>query len=213
MALKTLDIGAELGKGWELFKENMGLLVVAGIIASLVSVVTCGILGGAMAAGLMMVIKRLVQKDPVKPVSGDVFKGFDFFVQALILFILGAVAIAVLSVIPVLNVLAGIAVGAVGSWCLMFVVFERLSALDAVKKVIALVKTGEFTVPLVMAVIAGLISSLGGLLCCVGGFFTGPIACCSMVAAYDTLFGGSEETVTISVSPEAPSEPPADLRL
>jgi hypothetical protein len=98
----------------------------------------------------------------------------------------------------------------------MFVAFERLSAIDAIKKIIVHLKAGEFTVPLVLAGIACLISALGGLLCCVGGFFTGPIAMCAMVCAYETLFGAGAEgpTVRMTTPLETPPRPPNnDLRL
>lgn len=215
MAQKTLDIGQALSKGWELFQANLGLLVVASIISSVVGILTVGILSGAMAAGMLLVVRRLVQADPVQPVSGDVFKGIDFFVQAVILVILAVVTLGVLVRIPVVNAVAGLAVGSVLSWALMFVVFERLSAIDAVKKVINLTKTGDFTIPLVMAAIACVLSALGGVVCCVGGFFTGPIACCAMVCAYESLFGGGVPEPALSDAPpyQMPPDPPSDLRL
>ena len=65
MPLTKIDIGAELGKGWRLFQPNMGLLIVAGVIATVVSVITCGLLGGPLMAGMLLVVRRLIQNDPV----------------------------------------------------------------------------------------------------------------------------------------------------
>ncbi len=213
MALKKLDIGTELGRGWNLFKENMGVLIVASLIATLVSAVTCGILGGALTAGMFLIVQRLMRKDPIAPQAGDVFKGFDFFVQALILVVLAIVAACLLAVIPVVGQLAGLAVGAFMMWAMMFVVYQKLSATDAVKKVFEYTKTGEFTMPLIFALITNVISGLGAIACVVGVFFTIPIAYCMLASGYETLFGGEAEASSPEVNVAPPSEPPADLRL
>lgn len=209
MTIKQFDIGEEMGKGWNLYKENVGLLAITSVIALVVASVSFGILGGAMTAGLLMIIRRLKQQDPVAPVSGDVFKGFDVFVQALILLVIAIGCSAVLSWIPVVNMIAGLVVGAFSTWSLMLIVFQRLSAVDAIKMVFELTKSGSFTMALVMAVIASIISSLGVLACCVGVFFTIPFACCCMVCTYETIFSGAGETA--EAAPEA--QPPSDLRL
>ena len=191
MPLNKLDIGAEMGKGWKLFQANMGLLILATLLVSVLSAVTCGILAGPMVAGLLTLVRRLIQNDPVKPQVGDVFKGFDLFVPTLILLLLGGVAIAVLSVIPVLGQLAGIVVGAVLGWAMMFVTYEKLSAIDAIKKVFGYAKSGEFTTPLLFVVLAGIVGGVGAIACGIGVFFTMPLAYCMLSGAYETLFGNA----------------------
>lgn len=212
MALKKIDIGAELGKGWNLFKSNMGLLIVAGVIASAVSLITVGILSGPMAAGMFLVVRRLLQGDPVQPQAGDVFKGFDFFVQALILMVVCLVVGSVLAMVPVLGQLAGLLIGSVMMWGVMFVTFQGLSAIDAVKKLFDLLKTGEFTLPLVFGILVSLISGLGILACCVGLFFTLPLSYCMMTCCYQTLFGEESGGIT-DAEVVTPPPPPSDLRL
>ena len=49
MALKKIDIGYEFSRGWTLFKENMGLFVVAALLAMILTLISCGILSGSMA--------------------------------------------------------------------------------------------------------------------------------------------------------------------
>jgi hypothetical protein len=208
MTVNQFDIGEEMGRGWSLFKENMGLLAVASVITLLVTMVSFGILGGALTAGLLMIIRRLQQKDAIAPVSGDVFKGFDVFIQTLILLVIVIGCSVVLSWIPVVNVIASLVIGAFSSWVLMLVVFQKMTTVDAIKQVFELTKSGAFTMALVMAVITSLISSLGAVACCVGVFFTMPFALCCMVCAYDKIFG---DAVAEQAAP--PPEPPADLRL
>lgn len=212
MALNKIDIGAELKRGWELFQPNMGLLIVAGLIVAIVSSITIGILAGPMTAGMFLVVRRLLQNDPVKPQAGDVFKGLDFFVQSLILVVICVAVAALLAWVPVLGQIAGLLIGAALWWGLLFVTFEKLSAIDALKKLFELLKTGEFTLPLVFGVIVNLVSGLGFFACCVGVFFTVPLAYCMMVCCYQTLFGEQAGGVVDAEVVQEPP-PPSDLRL
>ena len=209
MPLTKIDIGAELGKGWRLFQPNMGLLIVASLIATLVSAVTCGILSGPLMAGMFLVVRRLIKNDPVKPQAGDVFKGFDYFVQALILIVLCLVVVFLLAMIPVIGQLAGLAVSAVMFWGIMFVTYQKLSAIDAFKKIFEYLKTGEFTLPLVFGIIVSVISSLGAIACVVGMFLTIPLGYCMMACCYETLFGDEPEVI----EPVIDVPPPSDMRL
>lgn len=220
MADKQIDIGSELGKGWELFKANMGLLVIAGLIGMVISVLTCGILGGPMSAGLFLIVRRLIANDPVKPQAGDIFKGFDYFLQAFLVFILLGIASFVLSlvlnVIPILGQLASIVIslfiGSVMMWGILFVVHQKLTAIDAIKKIFEGLKSGALMMPLVFGVIACFLSGLGVIACFVGLIFTAPFAYCCLGSVYETLYGDKTEEAKV-VEPEVMPPPPSDLRL
>lgn len=213
MAIGKMEIGAEIGKGWRLFQADMGVLIVGGILATVVSAVTCGLLAGPLMVGMLLIAQRLLKNDPVKPQAGDVFKGFDSFVQALLLSVIATVAIMVLSILPIIGQLAGLIVCAVMMWALVFIAYEKATAIDAIKKVFELAKSGSFTVPLVFAVIASLIGSLGAVACVVGIFFTLPLTYCLMACCYATLFSGDPEVIE-PIKEQAPPPPPLnDLRL
>lgn len=212
MAIGKMEIGAEIGKGWRLFQADMGVLIVGGILATVVSAVTCGLLAGPLMVGMLLIAQRLLKNDPVKPQAGDVFKGFDSFVQALLLSVIATVAIMVLSILPIIGQLAGLIVCAVMMWALAFIAYEKATAIDAIKKVFELTQSGSFTVPLVFAVIASLIGSLGVVLCVVGIFFTLPLTYCLMACCYATLFSGDPEVIE-PIKEQAPPPPPDDLRL
>jgi hypothetical protein len=220
MANKQIDIGVELGKGWELYKANMGLLVVASLIGMVISGFTCGILGGPMSAGVFLIVRRLLAKDPVKPQAGDVFKGFDYFLQAFLLFILLFVASFVLSLvlnfIPVLGQLASMVVsifiGSVMMWGILFVVHQKLTAIDAIQKLIEGLKSGEMMMPLLLGAVACFMSGLGVVACFVGLIFTAPFSYCCLGCAYETLYGDKSDAATV-VEPEVMPPPASDLRL
>lgn len=212
MAIGKMEIGAEIGKGWRLFQADMGVLIVGGILATVVSAVTCGLLAGPLMVGMLLIAQRLLKNDPVKPQAGDVFKGLDSFVQSLLLMVIATVAAMVLNVIPIIGQLAGLIVCAVMMWALAFIAYEKATAIDAIKKVFELAKSGSFTVPLVFAVIASLIGSLGAIVCVVGIFFTLPLTYCLMACCYATLFSGDPEVIE-PIKEQAPPPPPDDLRL
>jgi hypothetical protein len=214
MAIAKMEIGAEFGKGWRLFQANMGVLIVGGILMAVVSAVTCGLLSGPLMVGLLLMAQRLLKNDPVKPQAGDVFKGFDSFVQALLLMVIVIVAVMVLSMLPIIGQLASLVVSAVMMWALAFIAFEKATAVDAIKKVFELTKSGEFTVPLVFAVIASLVGGLGAIACGIGVFFTLPLTYCLMACCYETLFSGEPEVIEPVKEQAPPPPPPADdLRL
>jgi len=192
-----LDIGNEFGRGWKLFNPNMSVLIVAALIGLVVSIVTCGVLGGPMMAGLLLIVRRLQQGDPIKPQPGDIFKGFDYFLQAFLLFFLLVLAAGIVSVvlgkIPVLGRPCGFAIslvfGTLVMWGMPFVVYEKMTAIDAFKKLIQLATSGSFLMPLVFGLLVSLLSLAGGMACGIGAIFTYPLSCCCMVAAYETYFG------------------------
>ena len=224
MADKQIDIGAELGKGWELYKANMGLLMVATLIGLVISGLTCGILYGPMSAGVFLIVRRVIQNDPVAPQAGDVFKGFDYFLQALLLVVIlwvpAALVMTVLKVaVPFLGYLASMVISAFVSsvmmWGVLFVVHQKLTAIDAIKKIIDGLKSGTLTSALLFGAIACFLSNLGAFACVVGLIFTAPFAYCCLGNVYESLYGGdagggaSEATV---VEPEV-IPPASDLRL
>ena len=74
-------------------------------------------------------------------------------------------------------------------WAMMFVAFKQLTAVDAIKKVFAHLQSGEFTMPLLFAVLASLVAGVGVIACGIGVFFTIPIGYGMLVCGYETLFG------------------------
>src|SRR5664280_1788696 len=75
-----MDVGAVLGESWRIYVRDIVVLVVATLVAGFLTIVTIGILGGAMYAGLyLMVIERI--RDGQTPRVGDVFDCMDRWLQ------------------------------------------------------------------------------------------------------------------------------------
>jgi hypothetical protein len=62
-----VKFGEWIEKGFNLYKENFGILVLASLIAVLVSAVTAGVLAGPMAAGVLLIVFQLHdRKEPAR---------------------------------------------------------------------------------------------------------------------------------------------------
>ena len=195
---KQIEIGTVIGRGWELYKGNMGLLILANLLLLVVSAFTCGVLAAPMIAGNYLIIQRLLKKDPVRPQVGDLFKGFEYFLNALLIMLVGIVA----SAIPVVNFVVS-PIMAIG---IMFVVFGKMGFSDALNKIFSEIKTGPFWM-LVLAVFLGhLIGGLGIFLYYVGALFTLPLGVCIVVCAYHAAYEGVDAGQPPPVIP--PEVPP-----
>ena len=74
-----VDLGDWIKRGFEMYKENFSILLLASLIALALTLVTVGVLAGPMYAGIVLITIRIYDKIEPKPVTGDVFKGFNFF--------------------------------------------------------------------------------------------------------------------------------------
>lgn len=183
------DFGAEMSNGFNLFKENMGLLILVSFLASLIGLLTCTVLMGPLMVGLFLILHRLLKKEDPAPQVGDLFKGLDFFLNAFLLWIIFMVCNGLLSLLPVIGSLLAMALGTVAWWGFMFIAYENLSALDAIKKVIDETTNGNFINQLLFALVANLIAGAGVLLCGVGVLFTVPLSYCMMACCYHATYG------------------------
>ena len=144
---------------------------------------------GPLYIGVLLIIARLMKKDDPAPQVGDLFKGFDFFLNSFLFWLIFMVCNTVLAFIPVIGTLLSMALGTLLWWGFMFIAFENLTAIDAVKKIINETTSGNFFNQLLFALVANLIAGAGILLCGVGALFTVPISYCMMVCCYQATYG------------------------
>lgn len=214
---KEFDIGKCFSDGWALFKDNMGILIVGYLLVLVLSALTFGILAAPLLVGFFWMVDRLIKNDPIKPSAGDVFKGFSKFGPAFVAYLLFIVVGLVASIIPVIGQIATFVISPLLMFALMHVAFEDLGAVDAFKKVINGVTSGEMLMPVVMGIIANLVGGAGVLLCCVGIVFTAPLAMTLYVCAYKRMNADGNITDAEIIEdykttpPFAPDETDADF--
>lgn len=206
----NVDFGGWIQKGFDIWKDNILTLVIVTVIASFVSGFSFGILGGAMWAGLALLTLALHDKVQPKPGVGDLFKGFSFFLQALIFFVIYIAVMFVaglLNAIPCLGQIAALVIHIAFSTLTMFTMFylvdKQLPAIEAIKASINIVKQNFFPF-LGLGIVAGAIGMAGVILCGIGIFATLPITFCILAAAYRSVEGGGLQADQLSTPPAMP---------
>jgi len=190
-----VKFGEWIQQGWELYKANIGVWIVASLLAVVIGVATVGILSGPMMAGLAWMALVLVDRKEPKPQIGDVFKGFDYFLQSFLFFLVWGIimlAISAISLIPCIGTLVVIAVSIVLHTVLMFGLFlivdKKMEFWPASMLSLNVVKPNFFPF-LGLLVVAMIIGHVGAIACGIGVIVTMPIAVCILAVAYRNVFG------------------------
>jgi uncharacterized membrane protein len=192
-----VKFGELIEKGFNLYKENFGILVLVSLIAVVVSAITVGVLAGPMAAGVLLVVFQLHDRKEPKPEVGTLLKGFDFFLNSFLFFIVWGVAIFVVSLIlglvPCIGQVASLFVVFVAHALLMFGMFlivdRNMEFWPASVESFNMVKR-NFWPFLGFSVVSNLIGSIGAIACGIGVVFTLPIQVCILTVAYREIFDG-----------------------
>ena len=218
MAKVEVKFGEWIEKGFNLYKENFGVLVLATLLWALLSLATAGLLLGPLTAGMLLIVLRLVDKDETKPEAGDLFKGFSFFAPTLLFMLVwGAISIVATKLIlivitcaaPIAIPVLSLCLGTLLMFALFLIVDRNMAFWPASMESIQLVK--ENFLPLLgLHVVASAIGGLGGVLCGVGSVFTIPITFCILAVAYREITAvGTLAEEDAAPAPEA-AEPAGD---
>jgi hypothetical protein len=191
MASGKVDIGGWISEAWELYKANFALICVSTLVVALLGAFTCGVLAGPLWAGLVMILLRLMRKGQPVPQIGDVFKGFDLFLQALLLFLVVGLAFAVVGSVPVIGPVAPTLISPLVMFAMFLVVDKKLEFWPAIQASFEKAKE-EYVSLLVLSLVAGLISAAGLILCGIGVILTAPFGAVVSAVAYKHLFEGPE---------------------
>lgn len=192
-----VKFGEWIEKGFNLYKENFGILVLVSLIAVIVSAITVGVLAGPMAAGVLLVVFQLQDRKEPKPEVGTLLKGFDFFLNSFLFFIVWGIAIFVVSLIlglvPCIGQVASLFVVFVAHALLMFGMFlivdRNMEFWPASVESFNMVKR-NFWPFLGFSIVSNLIGSIGAVACGIGVVFTLPIQVCILMVAYREIFDG-----------------------
>ncbi len=190
-----VKFGEWIEGGFNLYKANFGILVLASIFVVVIGTITVGLLAGPMLAGLALISLQLLDRAEPKPEAGKVFKGFDYFLQSFLFVVIWGIGILIgsliLGVIPVIGQLASIAFVYAAQAFLMFGMFlivdRQMEWLPASMESINVVKT-NFWPFFGLSAVAGIIGSLGAIACGIGVVFTIPIQGCILAVAYREVF-------------------------
>jgi len=181
-----VDINKIFKYSWELFVKDIVPLIVGGLIASILGVVTLGILAGPLYGGLVkMIIRRVREKRPAE--IGDVFSAMDqfgtLFITSLVLTILIILGLF-LCIIP------GILLATIWLYVFIFIVDKKMGMGEAMSASKDLVSRVGLGMHLVMILVFGVISGLLSLTY-IGGIVVYPFILVVVSVMY-FLFNGEE---------------------
>lgn len=191
-----VKFGEWIEKGFGLYKRNIILLILATFIALVLSAASLGILAGPMAVGLYLITLGLLDGKEPKPEVGDLFKGFAFFLNSLLFFIVWGVIImvgyTVLRIFPLIGDLAASVFAFAVQALLIFALFligdqhmdfwpASMESIDKVKR--------NFWPFLGLIVVSSVIGGIGAIAFGIGVIVTLPIHICIITVAYRDVYG------------------------
>jgi len=214
------DVGSKFGdwikEGFELYKENLSVLILSSLIANVLTAFTLGILGGPMFAGLIKIVLRLNDKEQPPPTVGDLFQGFHYFMPSFLFtlvwgLIFGAGA-CILRFVPCIGPLIAIVLTLAGVAFLMFgfylIVDRGMDFWPASMASIEKVKPDFFPF-LGLYLVAAIIGEIGVLACGIGVFATMPICFAILAVTYRDVFADGQMPPAPPAREISPPEPPA----
>jgi hypothetical protein len=209
MQKTDVHIGKWIEAGFNLYKNNFTTLVLAALIALVLSTVSIGILTGPMIAGLIIVALQLLRKTEPKPEAGGVFRGFSYFFNSFLFTLIWGIAILIGSLVlgwfPIIGQLLSLFFVYAAQAFLMFglylIVDRQMDFWPASQLSIQTVKA-NFWPFFGLAAIASIIGSIGALAFGIGVVLTIPIQICILAVAYQEVF----DDVRPSSTPDFTSE-------
>jgi uncharacterized membrane protein len=171
-----LDVGLSFKGGWNAFAADIVPLLVGGLIACILSVVTLGILAGPLFAGLYsMVALRIRDGRPAR--VGDVFSCMDRFWS----FFAAALVLVVLIGLASLTIIGGVILATIWMYVFPLMVDRKLGIYDAMAASYHLVVDNGFWEHLALLVVFAAIGAVAnGWM----GILTTPFTIATITAAY-----------------------------
>jgi hypothetical protein len=212
MAVSTDSLSGWVQKGFDLYKANLVPLIILGLVAFLVGAVTLGILALPMYAALIVVVLKLVDRQPTSTDIGVLFADTSCWGQAILFFfaIVGVQLVVAFTIglVPFLGQLVQGAVTLALCFATMFalplIADRKLAFWPAVTT--SLNKVLSNPVPYaIAALVAYVLSSIGAVLCGIGIVVTMPLGVCIMAHVYrDAFSDGAPAAATAAPPPAAP---------
>ncbi|VBB43157.1 conserved membrane hypothetical protein [uncultured Desulfatiglans sp.] len=212
-----VKFGEWFEKGFALYKQNIVPLILASLIALVLGTATLGILAGPMLAGLFLMVLAFHDGREPRPDVGEIFRGFNFFLNSLLFVGVWGIAMLMLAVIVGLIPCVGQLAALFGVYAMQtFLMFGLLLIVDrgmdfwqASQESYQAVKT-NFWQFLGLMIVTGIIGSLGAIACGLGLAVTVPIQICILTVAYRDIFkeGEAETAEVIEIIETGPAPEP-----
>lgn len=179
-------MGRWLSAGWNLVTEDLGTYIVITLISFLLSSVP--LIQGSLIAGFhIYTLKKLTGR---RAEFADMFKGFNFFIPALV----ASLLIGLFTFIGFLClIIPGLVIIAMYKFTYLFIVDKRMDFWQAMKASHAIVRNDYFGFTMFVIVVF-LVNVLGFLCLLVGLLVTVPLTFAAITVAYQEIVGFDPRT-------------------
>jgi len=177
--------GRWLASGWEVFKHDPGNLVLIALVFVALSMVGNFVVAGPLLAGMFVALRRKIVEGRTE--LPDLFSGFTFFIDALLVYVISSVfelVGLVFCIVPVFVVLA------LYLFPYLFVVDRRLGFWEAMEASRKLATQDLMGYTLFVLALLGL-NLFGLILAGVGLLVTIPVSVAAITVAYQERVGFS----------------------
>ncbi len=175
--------GAWISEGWAIVKSDMGTFALMSLVMVVLSSSVPVILQGPLTAGFQVAILHRILRGRVE--FGDLFKGFNFFLPAM----LASLVMAAFTFLGMLACLIpALVVQAMYFFTYLFIVDRKMEFWPAMQASHQIVKNDYFGFTLLLLAFIGL-HILGALCCLVGLLWTIPLQYAAITIAYKEIVG------------------------
>ena len=180
--------GYWVGQGWQMVKADIGTFMLLTIVFAVLNGMVPMILQGPLIAGFQIFcMKKLLHR---RTDVADLFKGFNFFVPALIASLLITLLVGcgtLFCIIP------GLVLAAMFKFTFLFIVDKRMDFWPAMQASHAVVKNDYFGFTMFLLLMV-LVDILGALCCLVGLLVAMPVTIAAVTVAYKEIVGFDPRT-------------------
>jgi len=189
-----ISLGDWLSGGWQVYKENWGVMSVATLISFALSICTLGILAGPLLMGLYRMSFATMRGE--RPVMGDLFDWKGRFLQAFITAIIyGGIYLGLGGIgnrNPFFQLVSAAATPFLSlmlSFTMALILEQKQDVLNAVSRVSKLVFSRDAFMWWVVGLVFAAITGAGLLGCGIGVLITLPWMIAASAVAYKDVFG------------------------
>ena len=190
-AIRSAQTSKWISEGWQLMSGELAQIVLASLLGAVVANVTVGILAGAFAIGMNILLTRKLLYGRVD--LGDLFKGLKYWLDGLLATIVVAIFVFLGSL---LCFIPGLIVAAMYMFTFHFIFDKRLGFWDAMQASHNVVKQDYFGYTIFLVAVA-LLNILGVLACFVGVLVTIPWGHAAVTVAYRDAVGYDPSTASL----------------
>lgn len=180
-----MNLEKNLQKSIDLYLNNFGIVFISTLVASILSVISFGILTGPLFGGLLILNLKILRDQPAA--LNEIFAHFDKFLPTLLLCLASGICSIIAGYIPVMGVFIGIALSpfilVITAFAMIMIIEKDYTFVAAIKEGIAFFKTDPLII-WIYGLIASILSSVGAIIFGIGALLTIPFATICMAIAY-----------------------------